>query len=109
VVARVVDNNGDVSFAGTMYRAGRACGEKQVEVSIVAGSVQIACAGTIVRPHAIRHDRAKKHGVVVWFLVGPGFGPFVVLFGEYGAEESDQGVANRGKMPTTSVRRRVPY
>jgi Integrase core domain/Mu transposase, C-terminal domain len=62
VVIRVVDNNGDVSFAGTMYRAGRPWRGKQVEVSIVAGSVQIACAGTIVRTHAIRHDRAKEHG-----------------------------------------------
>ena len=62
VVTRVVDNNGDVSFAGTMYRAGRLWRGKQVEVSIVAGSVQIACAGTLVRTHAIRHDRAKEHG-----------------------------------------------
>jgi transposase InsO family protein len=62
VVTRVVDNNGDVSFAGTMYRAGRPWRGKQVEVSIVAGSVQIAYAGTIVRTHAIRHDRAKEHG-----------------------------------------------
>src|SRR5882757_4294007 len=62
VVTRVVDNNGDVSFAGTMYRAGRPWRGKQVEVSIVAGSVQIACAGSIVRTHAIRHDRAKEHG-----------------------------------------------
>ncbi len=42
VVIRVVDNNGDVSFAGTTYRAGRPWRGKQVEVSIVAGSVQIA-------------------------------------------------------------------
>jgi NAD(P)-dependent dehydrogenase (short-subunit alcohol dehydrogenase family) len=62
VVLRVVDNNGDVSFAGTMYRAGRPWRGKQVEVSIVAGSVQIACAGTVVRTHAIRHDPAKEHG-----------------------------------------------
>jgi hypothetical protein len=45
-----------------MYRAGRAWRGKEVEVSIVAGSVQIACHGTIVRTHAIRHDRAKEHG-----------------------------------------------
>lgn len=61
-VTRLVDNNGDVSFAGTMYRAGRPWRGQQVEVSIVAGSVQIACAGSIVRTHAIRHDRAKEHG-----------------------------------------------
>lgn len=62
VVTRVVDSNGDVSFAGTMYRAGRPWRGRQVEVSIVAESVQIACAGAIVRTHAIRHDRAKEHG-----------------------------------------------
>jgi hypothetical protein len=61
-VTRLVDNNGDVSFAGTMYRAGRPWRGKQVEVSIVAGSVQIASEGSIVRTHAIRHDRAKEHG-----------------------------------------------
>ncbi len=37
VVTRVVDNNGEISFAGTMYRAGRPWRGKQVEVSIVAG------------------------------------------------------------------------
>jgi integrase-like protein len=62
VVTRMVDNNGDVSFAGTMYRAGRAWRGKQVEVSIVAGSVQMTCEGTIVRTQPIRHDRAKEHG-----------------------------------------------
>jgi transposase InsO family protein len=62
VVTRVVDNNGDVSFAGTMYRAGRSWRGKQVEVSIVAGSVQLAHQGTLVRTHASRHDPAKEHG-----------------------------------------------
>lgn len=62
VVTRVVDNNGEISFAGTMYRAGRPWRGQQVEVSIVAGSVQIARAGSILRTHAIRHDRAKEHG-----------------------------------------------
>lgn len=62
VVTRMVDNSGYVSFAATMYRVGRSWRGKEVEVSIVAGSVQIACAGTIVRTHAIRHDRAKEHG-----------------------------------------------
>jgi transposase InsO family protein len=62
VVTRLVDNNGDVSFAGTMYRAGRPWRGKQVEVSIVAGSVQLTHQGAIVRTHAIRHDRAKEHG-----------------------------------------------
>jgi transposase InsO family protein len=62
VVTRMVDNNGNVSFAGTLYRAGRAWRGKQIEVCIVAGSVQLSCAGTTVRTHPIRHDRAKEHG-----------------------------------------------
>lgn len=62
VVTRIVDNSGQVSFAGTMYRAGRAWRGKQVKVSIVAGSVQMACESTIVRTQAIRHDRAKERG-----------------------------------------------
>jgi transposase InsO family protein len=62
VVTRVVDTSGQVSFAGTMYRAGRAWRGKEVEVCIVAGSVQMSCDGTIVRTQPIRHDRAKEHG-----------------------------------------------
>jgi transposase InsO family protein len=62
VVTRMVDASGQVSFAGTMYRAGRAWRGKQVGVCIVAGSVQMSCEGTIVRTQPIRHDRAKEHG-----------------------------------------------
>ena len=61
-MTRIVDGSGQVSFAGTMYRAGRAWRGKEVEVCIVAGSVQMSCAGTIVRTQPIRHDRAKEHG-----------------------------------------------
>jgi hypothetical protein len=38
--------------------------------------------------------------------VAAAFGPFVVLFGEDGADQADEGVAV-GEMPTTSVRRRI--
>jgi len=62
VVTRVVDSSGYVSFAGTNYRVGNAWRRRSVEVSIVAGSVQLACDGQIVRMHPIRHDRAKEHG-----------------------------------------------
>jgi transposase InsO family protein len=62
VVTRIVDASGQVSFAGTMYRAGRAWRGKEVEVCIVAGSVQMACGDTIVRTQPIRHDRTKEHG-----------------------------------------------
>jgi transposase InsO family protein len=62
VVTRMVDGSGQVSFAGTMYRAGRAWRGKEVEVCIVAGSVQMTYHGTIVRTQPIRHDRTKEHG-----------------------------------------------
>jgi hypothetical protein len=61
-VTRVADSTGAVSFAGTMYRVGNAWRRKKVQVSIVAGSVQVACDGQIVRVHPIRHDRLKEHG-----------------------------------------------
>ena len=62
VVTRMVDASGQVSFAGTMYRTGRAWRGKEVEVCIVAGSVQMTYQGNIVRTQPIRHDRAKEHG-----------------------------------------------
>src|SRR5215472_5463763 len=62
VVTRMVDGSGQVSFAGTMYRAGRAWRGKEVEVCIVAGSVQMTYQGTMVRTQPIRHDRTKEHG-----------------------------------------------
>jgi transposase InsO family protein len=61
-VTRSADGNGSVSFAGTMYRAGRAWAHRELQVAIVADSVQLSCAGTVVRVHPIRHDRAKEHG-----------------------------------------------
>lgn len=41
VVTRIADNNGAVSFAGTLYRAGRAWRGQQLQVAIVASSVQL--------------------------------------------------------------------
>jgi transposase InsO family protein len=61
-VVRVADANGAVSFAGVMYRAGRAWARRSIEVSLVAGSVQLACDGQVIRVHAARHDPAKEHG-----------------------------------------------
>jgi transposase InsO family protein len=61
-VVRIADGAGAVSFAGTMYHAGRAWARRSIEVSIVAGSVQLAADGKVIRVHAIRHDRTKEHG-----------------------------------------------
>jgi transposase InsO family protein len=62
VVTRMVDSSGYVSFAGTNYRVGHRWRRRQVQVCIVADSVQLSCEGRIVRVHPIRHDRAKEHG-----------------------------------------------
>lgn len=61
-VTRKADHNGSVSFAGVMYRAGRAWRGQSLQVSIVAGSVQLAFEGRVVRVHPIRHDRVKELG-----------------------------------------------
>jgi transposase InsO family protein len=61
-VIRQADAGGSVSFAGTGYRIGRRYARRSVEVSIVAGSVQLAVDGKVVRVHPIRHDPAKEHG-----------------------------------------------
>jgi hypothetical protein len=61
-VTRVADANGAVSFAGVMYRAGRAWARRSIEVSLVAGSVQLSADGQVIRVHAARHDPAKEHG-----------------------------------------------
>ncbi len=61
-VTRLSDGNGSVSFAGTMYRAGRAWAHRNLQVAIVGASVQLSCDGQVVRVHPIRHDRAKEHG-----------------------------------------------
>jgi len=62
VVTRVADSSGNISFAGTNYRAGRAWRGRSLQVAIVADSVQLSCGGQIVRVHPIRHDRSKEHG-----------------------------------------------
>ena len=61
-VTRVADANGSISFAGTMYRAGRMWARRPITVTLVAGSVQLAVDDKVVRIHAARHDRAKEHG-----------------------------------------------
>jgi transposase InsO family protein len=61
-VTRMADSSGSISFAGTSYRVGNPWRRRSVQVSIVAGSVQLSCDGQIVRVHPIRHDRAKEHG-----------------------------------------------
>lgn len=61
-VTRRADSGGVVSFAGTPYACGRRWARAVVDVSIVAGLVQIAKNGKIIRVHPIRHDRARELG-----------------------------------------------
>lgn len=61
-VTRIVDSSGSVSFAGTPYRCGMRWARQTVQVSIVAGSVQVAKDGTVIRVHPIRHDRSRELG-----------------------------------------------
>ena len=62
-VTRLADGSGTVSFAGAAYSCGRRWARHSFEVSIVAGSVQLASsAGTIIPLHPIRHDRTRELG-----------------------------------------------
>jgi transposase InsO family protein len=61
-VTRLADAAGVVSFAGTPYAAGRRRARTAVDVSIVAGSVQLSRDGQVIRVHPIRHDRSRELG-----------------------------------------------
>jgi transposase InsO family protein len=61
-VTRLANGAGVISFAGTDYQAGRSWARQSIDVSIVAGSVQLARDGKIIRVHPIRHDRARELG-----------------------------------------------
>lgn len=61
-VTRIADPGGTVSFAGAGYYAGWAYRGQQVQVTLVADTVQLAVAGRVIKVHPIRHDPAKEHG-----------------------------------------------
>jgi hypothetical protein len=61
-VTRIGDGDGVVSFAATPYRAGRAWARQNIDVTIVAGSVQLSVDDRVIRVHPIRHDRARELG-----------------------------------------------
>jgi hypothetical protein len=64
MVTRLVDHGGNISFAGTTYRAGRSLVRRSVLVGIVDGEVVITLDGETIRTHPIRHDRTKEHGAL---------------------------------------------
>jgi transposase InsO family protein len=61
-VTRLADGQGTVSFAGTSYSCGRRWARQPVDVTIVAGSVQLSRDGKVIRVHPIRHDRSRELG-----------------------------------------------
>jgi transposase InsO family protein len=61
-VTRLADRAGVVSFAGTSYACGRGWARQAIDVTIVAGSVQLSKDGKVIRVHPIRHDRARELG-----------------------------------------------
>jgi transposase InsO family protein len=61
-VTRLANNTGVITFAGTTYPAGRRWAHASIDVTIVAGSVQLSKDGKLIRVHPIRHDRARELG-----------------------------------------------
>jgi hypothetical protein len=61
-VTRLASHDGQVTFAGTTYRAGRSWARTFIDVTIVAGSVQLSRDGKVIRVHPIRHDRSRELG-----------------------------------------------
>ena len=61
-VTRLADGSGVVSFAGAAYGCGRAWARQSIDVTIVAGSVQLSQDGKVIRVHPIRHDRSRELG-----------------------------------------------
>ncbi len=51
-----------ITFAGTEYRAGRSWARTCLDVTIVAGSVQLSKDAKVIRVHPIRHDRSRELG-----------------------------------------------
>jgi hypothetical protein len=62
MVTRLANHDGQITFAGTAYRAGRMWARTFIDVTIVAGSVQLSKDGKIIRVHPIRHDRSRELG-----------------------------------------------
>ena len=62
-MTRLADGGrGGVSFAGTPYACGRRRARQAIDVTIVAGSVELSKDGKVIRVHPIRHDRSRELG-----------------------------------------------
>jgi hypothetical protein len=70
-VTRKVDSSGNVSFAGSHYRAGNAYRRRRIQVAVVGDHVELSIGEELIRRHPIRHDRTREHGA----LANPGGRP----------------------------------
>jgi transposase InsO family protein len=70
-VTRKVDSSGNVCFAATNYRVGKAYRRRQVQVAVVGDTVEISIGRELIRSHPVRHDRTREHGA----LANPGGRP----------------------------------
>lgn len=70
-VTRKVDTNGNVCFAGAVYRVGSAYKRRQVQVAVIGATVEISVGKTLIRSHPAKHDRTREHGA----LANPGGRP----------------------------------
>jgi transposase InsO family protein len=61
-VRRRVHTSGSVSFAGFNYRVGNPYIGSQVDVAVVANTVEFSLDGQVVKRQPIRHDRQKEFG-----------------------------------------------
>jgi hypothetical protein len=60
-----------VCFAGANYRVGSAYRRRQVQVVVVADTVEISVGEQLIRSHRVKHDRTREHGA----LTNPGGRP----------------------------------
>lgn len=74
-MTRNADGDGVVCFAGTPYRAGQAWARASIDVTIVAGSVQLSVDDKVIRVHPIRHDRSRELGAFANPKVRPAANP----------------------------------
>jgi len=70
-VTRKVDSSGNVSFAGTSYRAAAAYQRRQVQVALIGTTAEISIGTQLIRTHQAHHDRTREHGA----LANPGGRP----------------------------------
>ena len=70
-VTRKVDSSGNVCFAGASYRVGSKYRRRQVQVAVVADTVEVSIGNELIRSHPVRHDRTREHGA----LANPGGRP----------------------------------